>query len=214
MNIPQLAAIALTYPDDEILGVRHEFADAVAQLPASPARTALGRFADWWPDEDAGWLQRHYVQVFDMSRRTSLDLTYVTHGDRRQRGLALLALRGRYQVAGFELTTGELPDHLPTMLEFAGRAEPPQGADLLQEFRPVIELLGLGLERADTRYANVVEAVCAWLPDLTAEQQGEVRRLAASGPPVEDVGLEPFAPPEVMPAPIRPTGACSPTPLS
>jgi nitrate reductase delta subunit len=213
VNVPLLAAIALAYPDEEILGVRHEFGDAVAQLPASPARTALARFADWWPGQDPGWLQRHYVQVFDMSRRTSLDLTYVTHGDRRQRGLALLALRGRYQVAGLELATGELPDHLPTMLEFVGRAEPPHGETLLQEFRPVIELLGLGLKRAETRYADVVEAVCDWLPELTAEQQGEVLRLAASGPPVEDVGLEPFAPPEVMPAPLMPTRACSPTPL-
>lgn len=214
MNIPLLAAIALTYPDDEILQIREDFATAAAELSPSPARAALTRFAGWWPGEDPGTLQRHYVQVFDMSRRTSLDLTYVTHGDRRERGLALLALRGRYEVAGFELSAGELPDHLPTMLEFAGRADPPEGTRLLQEFRSVIELLGLGLQRAGTQYAYVLKAVCAWLPELTTAQQDDVRRLAASGPPVEDVGLEPFGPPEIMPAPIRPTRECSSIPLS
>ncbi len=37
------------------------------------------------------------------------------------------------------------------------------------------------------------------LPALTAEEIAETRRIAREGPPDEDVGLEPFAPPEVMP---------------
>ncbi len=37
------------------------------------------------------------------------------------------------------------------------------------------------------------------MPGLSARQVGRIRRLAAEGPPTEQVGLEPFAPPEVMP---------------
>lgn len=143
-----------------------------------------------------------------MSRRTSLDLTYVTFGDRRQRGLALLALKERYRDAGFELLTSELPDHLPVILEYAARASA-DGVALLTEFRPQLEVLRLALVRAETPYAGVAEAICAWMPVLTVDEASKVRRLIADGPPVEQVGLEPFAPPEVMPDAPRPLAPCS-----
>jgi hypothetical protein len=34
---------------------------------------------------------------------------------------------------------------------------------------------------------------------MSAGELAEARRIAAEGPPDEGVGLEPFAPPEVMP---------------
>ena len=37
------------------------------------------------------------------------------------------------------------------------------------------------------------------LPGLSKRQIARIRRLAENGPPTEEVGLEPFAPPEVMP---------------
>jgi nitrate reductase delta subunit len=49
----------------------------------------------------------------------------------------------------------------------------------------------------------VLEAVCRALPSLGPREAAGVRRLAAEGPPDEQVGLEPFAPPEVMPAEVR-----------
>jgi nitrate reductase delta subunit len=49
----------------------------------------------------------------------------------------------------------------------------------------------------------VLEAVCAALPRLGVRQRDAVVRLAAEGPPDEQVGLEPFAPPEVMPLEVR-----------
>ncbi len=202
MSVLQLASIALSYPDQEILDVREEFVHVVEELPDSTSRTWLRRFAGWWAIEPPNDLAHHYVEVFDMSRRTALDLTYLTYGDRRQRGLALLALKERYRDAGFELATSELPDHLPVMLEYAARAGA-DGAALLSEFRPQLEVLRLALIRAETPYAGVAEAICVWMPELTADEASEVRRLVAEGPPVEQVGLEPFAPPEVMPDPVR-----------
>ena len=38
------------------------------------------------------------------------------------------------------------------------------------------------------------------LGDASAAERARVGRLAAGGPPQELVGLEPFAPPEVMPS--------------
>jgi nitrate reductase molybdenum cofactor assembly chaperone NarJ/NarW len=213
MNVLSLASIALSYPDQEILDVREEFVHVVKGLPDSASRTWLRRFARWWAIEPPSDLAHHYVEVFDMSRRTALDLTYLTYGDRRQRGLALLTLKERYRDAGFELATSELPDHLPVILEYAARAGA-DGVALLTEFRPQLEVLRLALIRAETPYAGVAEAVCVWMPELTADEAAKVRRLIAEGPPVEQVGLEPFAPPEVMPdsrRPLAPCGSAGPT---
>jgi nitrate reductase delta subunit len=194
-----LVAAALGYPDDALIAGRAAIAREARGLPDGPGREPLRAFLDWWAREPADALRRRYVETFDLSRRTSLDMTYATHGDRRQRGLALLALRRRYADAGLELEGPELPDHLPVMLEFAA-LEPDAGAALLAEFRPVIELLRLALERAESPWAGLLGALCASLSALDEEGLADVRRLAHDGPPGESVGLEPFAPPEIMPA--------------
>lgn len=197
-----LISLALQFPDQEVLEMGPDLALATAELPPSPARDSLSAFLSWWLAQPPGDLQRAYVDTFDFSRRTALDLTYYTHGDRRQRGLALLDLRRRYSAAGLELEGPELPDHLPVMLEFAARA-PEAGGELLADFRPVIELLRMSLERAESPYAALLAALCTCLPELTEAEHAELRRMALEGPPTESVGLEPFAPPEVMPDPVR-----------
>jgi nitrate reductase delta subunit len=45
----------------------------------------------------------------------------------------------------------------------------------------------------------VLEAVCVTLGEPSATDRARAAKIAASGPPQELVGLEPFAPPEVMP---------------
>ena len=203
-----LMSMALQHPDAEILEARADVARAVDALPPSAARDALRFFVSWWAREPAADLRRIYVETFDFSRRTALDLTYYTHGDRRQRGLALLDLRRRYEEAGLEMDSPELSDHLPVVLEFAA-LDPGAGGAILADFRPVIELIRLSLERAESPYATLLSALCLALPELSEDEARELRRLAHEGPPGETVGLEPFAPPEVMPDPVRPAPACS-----
>ncbi len=60
-------------------------------------------------------------------------------------------------------------------------------------------LLRLALLDARSPYAGAVVAVCATLPPLAGTDREAVARLAAEGPPGEEVGLEPFAPPSYMP---------------
>ncbi len=209
VNALPLIAAGLSYPDDDLMADRAAVAREARGLPDGPGREALVAFMDWWAREPAGALRRRYVETFDLSRRTSLDMTYFTHGDRRQRGLALVALRRRYEDAGFGLDGPELPDHLPVMLEFAA-LDPQAGAALLADHRPTIELLRLALERAESPWAALLGALCARLPGLDDDGRAEVRRLAREGPPGESVGLEPFAPPEVMPPAAPPASpACA-----
>ena len=117
--------------------------------------------------------------------------------------MALLRLRRLYRAAGLPMTSSELPDHLPVMLAFAAVAPPGHGEALLGEHRAAIELLRLSLHDLASPYAHVLDAVAAFLPPLSVSERGEVARLAREGPPDEAVGLEPYGPPEAMPAGAR-----------
>ena len=86
------------------------------------------------------------------------------------------------------------------MLEFAAAAPEGRGEIVLREHRPALELVRLSLRELDSPYADPVDAVCLTLGELPAADRDRVGNLVAGGPPSELVGLEPFAPPEVMPS--------------
>lgn len=195
----KLASVLLQYPSDAVLAARDELVEAVAELPPGRQREALERFIRWFAAVPPGELRREYVETFDFTRRNSLHLTYHVHGDRRQRGVALLRLKQRYAAAGLDLLDGELPDFLPVVLEYVALVPDDLGLSALTESRDALELLRSSLHDARSPYGNLIQAVVESLPGLTRPQAARVARLAAEGPPTEEVGLEPFAPPEVMP---------------
>jgi nitrate reductase delta subunit len=197
--IYKLCSLLLSYPDAELLAAREELCEVLQTLPASPARSALERFCGWWRDADPIALAEHYVATFDLEKRCGLYLTFYGQGDRRERGMALLRLRKLYRAAGLPQGDGELPDYLPMMLEFAADAPSGRGELVLREHRAALELVRLALRERDSPYAHVLDAVCLSLGDLSMAERARAAALAASGPPHELVGLEPFAPAEVMP---------------
>jgi nitrate reductase delta subunit len=198
-----LLSFLLRYPDDQVAAARSEIAAEVADLPAGPLRDALERFLQGF-EGDATALAARYVETFDLRRRASLHLTWYTHGDTRARGMALLRLKKLFRAAGLPLETSELPDHLCVLLAFAELAPAGHGEALLVELRAPLELLRLSLHDTDSPYAHLLDAVAAALPDASEVDRAEALRLAREGPPEESVGLEPFAPPEVMPMGARP----------
>jgi len=194
----KLCSLLLLYPDEELLAARDQLAQAAASLP-SPAGRALRRFCPWWAECDPIELQQHYVETFDLHKRCGLYVTFYGDGDRRQRGMALLRLKRMYRAAGLPLEGRELPDYLPVMLEFAAAAPDGRGEFALREHRSALELIRLSLLERDTPYADVLDGVCRLVGALSAADRAAALRLAAAGPPRELVGLEPFAPAEVMP---------------
>jgi nitrate reductase molybdenum cofactor assembly chaperone NarJ/NarW len=198
--IYKLCSLLLLYPDGELLGSRNDLVAAVAELPRSPATRALESFCDWWGRETALSLQQHYVETFDLDKRCGLYVTFYGEGDKRQRGMALLRLKRLYRAAGLPLEGSELPDYLPVMLEFAAAAPDARGELVLREHRAALELLRVALRDRGTPYAELLDAVCEALGPSSAAERARALRLAASGPPQELVGLEPFAPPEIAPS--------------
>lgn len=200
----KLASVLLQYPSpaagESVAGLDP------AELAPLRGRQAqrLATFLDWYRGRSLDELRRAYVETFDFAKQRSLHLTYHLHGDSRQRGLALLKLKEAYAAAGFECDPAELPDFLPLMLEFCALAPEPAGREMLDRHRPAIELIRDSLHRERSPFAELLDAVVGGLPGLTERQVARIKRLAAEGPPSEQVGLEPFAPPEVMPVPGDP----------
>lgn len=195
----KLCSLALQYPDAEILQARPELLAAAGELPDSSAADALRRFCDWWAAAEPLALQQQYVQTFDLDKRCGMYLSFYGEGDRRQRGMALLRLKRMYRAAGLPLEGSELPDYLPVMLEFAAAAPRGQGEVVLREHRAALELLRQSLHDRGTPYAAALDAVCLTVGEASAADRAHAIKLAAAGPPKELVGLEPFAPPELMP---------------
>jgi nitrate reductase delta subunit len=195
----KLVSLLLQYPGEELLDARADLCEGAEELAPGPQGDAIRSFARWYAAAGGEELQRRYVETFDFQRRCALHLTYHTLGDRRQRGMALLALKQRYAAAGLELGDGELPDYLPVLLEFAALAPEP-GLEILARSRESIELVRSSLHAAESPWAPLLDAVALPLPGLTRAQAARIRRMAAEGPPEEQVGLEPFGPPELMPA--------------
>jgi nitrate reductase delta subunit len=197
-----LLSYLLRYPERDVAAAGPELAAEVASLPAGPVRDALERFMATWTD-DHTVLAARYVETFDLRRRATLELTYYAHGDTRERGMALLRLKKLYRAAGLPMASAELPDHLTVMLAFAALAPAGHGEAVLAEHRAAIELLRLSLHDLPSPYAHVLDAIAALLPPLSVSDRSEVARLAREGPPEEAVGLEPYGPPEAMPAGAR-----------
>lgn len=190
------AAVLLSYPDDSFASDVAEVTQAVAALPSGQARTELGSTTEWLADMTPLQAAAAYVDTFDLRRGTALHLTYYRHGDTRERGMALAALGDSFRACGYQLAPGELPDFLPALLELAAcdRA----GAAILAEQRLGLDALAAALDKDGSRYRPAVSAVIDALPSPSRADRDALERYRAQGPPSEQVGLEPFAPPEVL----------------
>ena len=192
----KLASILLQYPTATLFDGLDELDGYAAQTAPRPAREAFASFLTWLRATPPTEVAQHYVDTFDLRRRCALYLTYYRYGDTRKRGMAMIVFKTAYRAAGFVPSEAELPDYLPMVLDFADLC--PRGEQLLRAHRGDLELLRRALEKARTPYASVVAAVCAQLPKLGRREIAQVLTAWESGPPHEDVGLEPFAPPQYL----------------
>ncbi|MYR08794.1 nitrate reductase molybdenum cofactor assembly chaperone [Gordonia sp. SID5947] len=193
--VRQVASVCLGYPDDDTLAMAPLLDAALCEQPADEPIAGLRTFVGHLRDSDPKVLRQDYIDLFDLSRKHTLYLSYWTAGDTRRRGEELGVFKKQYRDSGFVVDLrGELPDHLPIVLEFAARVDSDAGTHLLQEHRPALELLRLSLVERRTPYADVVTAVCATLPGESPADRRAVMAMQGAPPPVESVGLEPYDP--------------------
>lgn len=189
----QSASILMNYPDESTLANLPAIR-AVLEEVSFEARSGLESVIAHLESAPLVELQEDYVTTFDERRRSNLFLTYFSHGDTRKRGTALLRFKQTYLAAGMQLDDAELPDHLCVVLEFAA-TDPAEGKQLLLDHRASLEMLRLALRDSESPWVGAVEAVCGTLPRLRGDELEAVRKLAAEGPPAEEVGLAPYGGP-------------------
>jgi nitrate reductase molybdenum cofactor assembly chaperone NarJ/NarW len=196
----QAGGLLLGYPDDRLHAALPLLREVAGRLPVAAAVPLL-RITDHLAVTDRLSAQVAYVEQFDLRRRSCLYLTYYAYGDTRKRGMALLRFTHAYRAAGFSLAGDELPDHLAVVCEFAAAGDLGVALRLLTEQRAGLELIRTALAEAGSLYVDAVDVIRAVLPEPAPGDLRRALELARSGPPAEEVGLEPFAPPEYMGAP-------------
>ena len=100
-----------------------------------------------------------YVQLFDSGRSTSLHLFEHVHGDSRDRGPAMIDLAQMYEKAGLYLGEGEMPDHLPVVLEYASTQPPAAARAFLGEIAHILNVVFNALAKRGSRYASALGAL-------------------------------------------------------
>lgn len=186
----QVASLVLQYPDDALLAQVPLLEAALKEAGASSSITPLRRLVDHLATTDPDELRGAYVDLFDLSRRQTLYLTYWSDGDTRRRGSALADIKALYRESDFLCDTrGELTDYLPMVLEFTARVNPEGGRTLLIAHRASLELIRIALQEKDSVYADALVAVCATLPGESPKDKASALALRQA-PPAERVGLD------------------------
>jgi nitrate reductase delta subunit len=210
-SLRALAAL-LAYPTRALLDALPDVRSALAADPdLRPAMPALDVLVRHLGHGDLLDLQEEYVGLFDRTRSLCLNLFEHVHGDSRERGPAMVELLGIYGAAGLEPATGELPDHLPLLLEHAAATG---DTHVLAGAAPVVDLLHGRLMARGSAWAGALEGALhaagatpgAVPAQPEAEQTAEaLDREWAEAPVVFGPGADPAAEcgPEVMAARLR-----------
>ena len=151
----------LGYPGSDLRAALPELADALGRERGLPrARLAeIEALVHWMRHSDPYEVEARYVDTFDRGRATSLHLFEHVHGDSRERGPALVDLQQTYERAGLHLSTHELPDHLPVVLEFASTQPDKVAREFLGEMAHILNAIFSALLERGSRYASVIAAV-------------------------------------------------------
>jgi len=170
--------VLLAYPTVELRIALPEIAavlDADPRLP-KPALTAVATLINELSGSDALDLEERYVALFDRGRLTSLNLFEHVHGESRDRGPAMVDLKRLYQRAGYRLSTRELPDYLPALLEFLSLRPEVEARETLGDCAHILREIGEALRDRDSPYSTVFAALLAWIGESGLRARGRAPR--------------------------------------
>jgi nitrate reductase molybdenum cofactor assembly chaperone NarJ/NarW len=151
----------LSYPCEDLRQALPEIADAIGASPLIAARERDGLIVliNELASGDLLTAEERYVELFDRGRATSLNLFEHLHGESRDRGDAMVELKRRYERAGFELATRELPDHLPVVLEYLSCCDIAETREILPDCAHLLKPIGAALIAQGSPYAAVLQAL-------------------------------------------------------
>ena len=151
----------LSYPREELLQALPELAGAIQASPfvALQERKNLLALIDELARGELLEMEERYVELFDRGRATSLNLFEHLHGEGRERGDAMVELKRHYERAGYELSTSELPDYLPVVLEYLSCRDLVETKDMLSDCAHILKKLAAALLARRSPYAAILQAL-------------------------------------------------------
>ena len=151
----------LSYPQEEIRQALPEIAEVIraSQLIPAPQRDDLLTLIDELGAGDLLKVEERYVELFDRGRAASLHLFEHLHGEGRDRGQAMIDLKRLYERAGYELSSRELPDYLPVVLEYLSCRDLRETRELLADCAHILRRIGQSLIARGSSYAAVLQTL-------------------------------------------------------
>lgn len=151
----------LNYPTEELQQASGDMCAVLRKesLLTAVTQAALEQFAANFAIADIYDLQERYVELFDRSRSLSLYLFEHVHGESRDRGQAMIDLKALYEKHGLVSPNNELPDFFPLFLEFLSILPIEHARKLLGQIDHVRSALGERLEKRQTPYTTLFEAL-------------------------------------------------------
>lgn len=151
----------LSYPTEEMRQALPEIAEVFesSALLESRERVGLLELIDELGAGELLTVEEHYVDLFDRGKALSLHLFEHLHGDGRDRGTAMVELKALYAAAGFELSTSELPDYLPVVLEYLSQRDVVEARDMLADCAQILASIARALIARQSRYAAIPQAL-------------------------------------------------------
>lgn len=170
----------LDYPRPEIRALLPEIADAISTSPLlrSQERDSLLGLVEFIRTAEALVAEEQYVELFDRGRATSLYLFEHVHGEGRDRGTAMVELKAVYQAAGFELSSRELPDYLPVVLEYLSCRDLAEAKAMLRDCAHLLRAIGGALLQRKSRYAAALQALLGIAGEAGLDAKAASRREA------------------------------------
>jgi len=161
MVIFKALSALLSYPTEELRQALPEIAEVIrgSTLLALRQREELLELIAELSEGDLFAAEERYVDLFDRGRALSLNLFEHLHGDGRDRGKAMVELKRLYAAAGLELSTRELPDFLPVILEYLSCRDLREAREILGECAPILASIGRSLIARRSRYAAILQAL-------------------------------------------------------
>lgn len=156
----------LQYPDAQWQETADDMFVSWCELIQEEDEITIGLLIELVSDYIAGFagmdseaITAEYVKTFDFNKKANMYLTYGQLGEERERGPALLKLKQIYDEEDMILSSEELPDFLPLVLEYVAVAEGDRGISLLVSFRKALESIRDVLLAADSIYSHVLVAI-------------------------------------------------------
>ncbi len=154
-------ALLLNYPEQDLIDHLDDVLKTIENenILSNKIIGHIKTLTNYLQNNDLIVVQENYVDLFDRGRSVSLHLFEHLHGESRDRGQAMVDLLELYKESGLEISAAELPDFLPLFLEFLSVIEINEASSLLAEPIEIISLIGCRLEKRNSPYAAIFEAL-------------------------------------------------------